>query len=67
MRKAENFEMMDNINIYVNCDEDVKTAVEKHMDYIKSETLAVALEFCGGEFDKYDLNGHKTGIKVYKI
>ncbi|MCR4710049.1 MAG: isoleucine--tRNA ligase, partial [Clostridiales bacterium] len=65
MRKAENFEMMDNINIYVNCDEDVKTAVEKHMDYIKSETLAVALEFCDGEFDKYDLNGHKTGIKVY--
>ncbi len=67
MRKAENFEMMDNINIYLNCDEDVRAAVEKHMDYIKSETLAQNLEFCDAEFDKYDLNGHKSGIKVYKI
>ena len=67
MRKAEDFEMMDNINIYVDCDEDVKAAVEKHMDYIKSETLAVDLEFCDAEMDKYDLNGHKTGIKVYRI
>ncbi|MBQ4467375.1 MAG: isoleucine--tRNA ligase [Firmicutes bacterium] len=67
MRKAEDFEMMDNINIYVDCDEDVKAAVEKHMDYIKSETLAVDLEFCDAEMDKYDLNGHKAGIKVYRI
>ena len=67
MRKAENFEMMDNINIYLNCDDDVRAAVEKHMDYIKSETLAQNLEFCDAEFDKYDLNGHKSGIKVYKI
>ncbi len=67
MRKAEDFEMMDNINIYVNADDDVKAAVEKHMDYIKSETLAKALEFCDAELDGYDLNGHKTGIKVYRI
>lgn len=67
MRKAEDFEMMDNINIYVNADEEVKAAVEKHMDYIKSETLAVDLEFCDAEMDVYDLNGHKTGIKVYRI
>ena len=67
MRKAENFEMMDNINIYLNCDEDVRAAVEKHMDYIKSETLAQNLEFCDAELDQYDLNGHKSGIKVYKI
>jgi isoleucyl-tRNA synthetase len=67
MRKAENFEMMDNINIYLNCDDDVRAAVEKHMDYIKSETLAQNLEFCDAELDQYDLNGHKSGIKVYKI
>nr|MCR4710296.1 isoleucine--tRNA ligase [Clostridiales bacterium] len=67
MRKAENFEMMDNINIYLNCDDEVRAAVEKHMDYIKSETLAQNLEFCDAELDKYDLNGHKSGIKVYKI
>lgn len=67
MRKAEDFEMMDNINIYVNCDDEVRSAVEKHMDYIKSETLAQNLEFCDAELDKYDLNGHKSGIKVYKI
>ena len=67
MRKAENFEMMDNINIYVNCDDAVKAAVDKHMDYIKSETLALALEYSAEEYDKYDLNGHKTGIKVLRV
>ena len=67
MRKAEDFEMMDNIDIFVNCDEDVRAAAEKHMDYIKSETLAKNLVFTEDEYDKYDLNGHKTGIKVVRV
>ena len=56
---------MDNIDIVVEADEEVKAAVEKHMEYITKETLAVSLTFAEAA-DKYDLNGHKTGISVEK-
>jgi len=65
LRKQKDFEMMDNIDIVVEADEEVKTAVEKHMEYITKETLAVSLTFAEAA-DKYDLNGHKTGISVEK-
>ncbi|MBR5516575.1 MAG: isoleucine--tRNA ligase, partial [Firmicutes bacterium] len=63
LRKQKDFEMMDNIDIVVEADEEVKTAVEKHKEYIMKETLAVSLEYADAA-DKYDLNGHKTGIAV---
>jgi isoleucyl-tRNA synthetase len=66
MRKQKAFEMMDNINITVEADDKVKVAIEKHKDYIMKETLALSLEF-GLAADKYDLNGHKTGIEVARI
>lgn len=66
MRKAEDFEMMDNIRIFVEADADVKAAVDTFCDYIKKETLAVAIEEASG-LETYDLNGHKTGIKVERV
>ena len=66
MRKAEDFEMMDNIKIFVEADADVKAAVDTFCDYIKKETLAVAIEEASG-LETYDLNGHKTGIKVERV
>ncbi len=66
MRKAEDFEMMDNIRIFVEADAEVKAAVDTFCDYIKKETLAVAIEEASG-LDTYDLNGHKTGIKVERV
>lgn len=66
MRKAEDFEMMDNIKIFVEADADVKAAVDTFCDYIKKETLAVAIEEAAG-LETYDLNGHKTGIKVERV
>ena len=66
MRKQKDFEMMDHIAISVNADDDVKAAVEAHMAYITSETLADELNFVDAELEKYDLNGHKTGIDVEK-
>ncbi|MCI5689074.1 MAG: isoleucine--tRNA ligase [Emergencia sp.] len=66
MRKAEDFEMMDNIRIFVEADADVKAAVDTFCDYIKKETLAVAIEEAAG-LETYDLNGHKTGIKVERV
>ena len=59
--------MMDNITIEFTADDAVKAAVAKHADYIKKETLAVSLECVDGLEAKYDLNGHKAGIKVERV
>lgn len=66
MRKQEDFEMMDNIKIFVAADEEVQKAVDTFEDYIKKETLAVAIEKKDG-LSEFDLNGHKTGIGVERI
>ena len=41
LRKQHDFEMMDNIAITLECDDEVKAAVEKHKEYIMSETLSL--------------------------
>ena len=66
LRKQADYEMMDNIEIMVDADDAVKAAIEKHADYIKSETLAVELKYGACE-KSYDLNGHKTGISVERV
>ena len=66
MRKQQDFEMMDNINIYVDADEEVAAAIEEHKDYIMKETLAKAIEAKAG-LDTVKLNGHKTGLAVERV
>jgi isoleucyl-tRNA synthetase len=66
MRKQNDFEMMDNIKIFVEADEEVAAAIEEHKEYIMAETLAVAVENKEG-LDTADLNGHKTGIAVERV
>lgn len=66
LRKQNNFEMMDNIKIYVVADEAVKTAIEAHKAYIMKETLAVEITE-KSSLEEYDLNGHKTGIDVERV
>lgn len=66
MRKQNNFEMMDNISISLGCDEQVKKAVEQFEEYVKSETLAVELQFEEGGM-LVDINGHDTAITVKKV
>ena len=66
MRKSNDYEMMDNIRIFVEADEDVQAAIDDFADYIKKETLAVAIE-AGSGLDTYDLNGHKPGIGVERV
>ena len=66
LRKQHDFEMMDNITIYVDADEDVKKAIASYEEYIMGETLAVAIEDKNG-IEKFNLNGHETGIEVKKV
>ncbi|HKM29119.1 MAG TPA: isoleucine--tRNA ligase, partial [Anaerovoracaceae bacterium] len=66
LRKQKDYEMMDNITIFVDADSDVKAAVDEFKAYIMKETLAVKMEEKSG-LESYDLNGHKTGIDVERI
>ncbi|MBQ9708971.1 MAG: isoleucine--tRNA ligase, partial [Firmicutes bacterium] len=66
MRKQNDYEMMDNIRIFVEADDVVAAAIEQHKDYIMSETLAVAIESKEG-LDTSDINGHKTGLGVERV
>ena len=58
--------MMDNIAVTVEADDRVKSAVEKHRDYIMKETLSLRLDYGQAE-EKYDLNGHRTGITGVRL
>ena len=66
LRKQNDYEMMDNIKIYIGSDEAVATAVEEYRDYIMKETLAVSLEE-KSDLKETDLNGHKTGLDIERI
>ena len=70
MRKQNDYEMMDNIKIFIDADDDVKSAMEAYRDYIMKETLAV--EICdgsaaGGELAQVNLNGHKSGLALERV
>jgi len=66
LRKQKDFEMMDNIKIFIEADDAVKAAVSAYDEYIKKETLALAIEEKSG-LPESDLNGHKTGIDVERV
>ena len=66
IRKQQDLEMMDNIKVTLKADDEVAAAVEKHKDYIMTETLATELNM-GEAADEYKINGHATGIGVEKL
>ena len=66
LRKQADFDMMDKIKIYLSADEDISKAVENAKDFIMDETIAVDIENASG-LDEFDINGHKTGIKVERV
>ena len=66
LRKLADFEMMDEIKIYMNADDEIKAAVERAKDFIMDETIAVAIE-TKEDAPLFDINGHKTGLAVERI
>ena len=67
MRKNNGYEVLDNINIYYDGVDEIAEAVKEYEDFIKSETLALSIERVSDDtFEKQDLNGHETGIKLEK-
>ncbi|MGN0853895.1 MAG: isoleucine--tRNA ligase [Kiritimatiellia bacterium] len=66
MRKEADFEVTQRITIAVEADEAMRAALEKHADYVKNETLAVAITFGPVAAAVEDLNGHATKIAIVK-
>ncbi len=67
MRKSNDYDMMDQIDIYYNAPDVFKNAVTLHSEYIVSETLATTLVACTDKpFDVQQLNGHEVGLYLEK-
>jgi len=62
MRKINDFEVSDRINIYYNSDEFTKV-VDKFSDYIKNETLAI--DIVNKELDSEEISVNGINVKVY--
>ena len=67
MRKASEFEVLDNIKIYYSGDDEVVNAVKEFEEYIKNETLAVSVELSDLATEEQNLNDHITKIGVEKL
>lgn len=68
MRKNNDFEMMDNINIFIECGDELKKAFEKFDSFIKDETLAKSIVFEKHSDAKTEnLNGHDADIYVERV
>lgn len=64
IRKTKDFEITDRIITYYNSDEEVKKAIEKFEEFIKTETLSTVLEEKNNLTDVVDLNGHEVFIDI---
>jgi len=70
MRKTADFEVTQRIKILFTTDAEVRDAVAKYQDYIKTETLCID---CGGVDVKssgasdWDINGHTCAIEVIPV
>ncbi len=67
LRKEADFEVTQRIHVTVETDDELKSAIEAHRDYVTAETLATALDFAScGDAAAVDLNGHPAKIRVEK-
>ena len=66
MRKEADFEVTQRISLTVEADDEMKAALEAHLDYVKNETLTTEFAFAANDAEAVELNGHATKIKVAK-
>ena len=64
LRKDAGFEVTQRIALTVECGAEVRSAVERFTEYVKAETLCVALAFGSVNDGLCDLNGHDVKIAV---
>ena len=67
IRKTNNYDMMDNINIYYSHNDEFNKSITNYIDFIKKETLAIDLIESDENYkNTYDLNGIELGIRLEK-
>lgn len=66
MRKEADFEVTQRIALTVEADDEMRSALEAHSQYVKGETLALSLEFAACDAPEVSLNSHATKIKINK-
>ena len=66
IRKENDYNIIDRINLYYKGDEEVDEAVNKFNEFIKKETLAINISVKEGINNSYDLNGHEVFIETEK-
>ena len=65
MRKEADLVVTQRIRLAVDCDGEMKQAVEKHIDYVKNETLSLSVSFAALDgVARSDMNGHSVAVKM---
>ena len=66
MRKNNNYELTDRINVTYNANDKIKTAIEEFSDYIKKETLATSIEFNESANEEFFIDNERVLIAISK-
>jgi isoleucyl-tRNA synthetase len=65
LRKSEGFEVTDRINLIFNGNEEIQNAINKNLDYVKSETLSNIIQFNVESSGGIDIIFDKLKIKIF--
>ena len=67
LRKTNNFDIADRINIYYEADKEYKDKITNFIDFIKEETLGIKFEQKDNIKDKIDINEYQVGFILEKV
>ena len=67
LRKNSGFEVMDRINMIIECDDVINKAIDSYDEYIKKEVLCDNIEFGENDGEDIKLNDREVVVKVNKI
>ena len=65
LRKSEGFEVTDRINLIFNGDKEIQNAINKNLDYVKSETLSNIIQFNVESSEGIDIIFDKLKTKIF--
>ncbi|MGO3751898.1 MAG: isoleucine--tRNA ligase [Peptoniphilaceae bacterium] len=67
LRKSEDLDVLDKIEILYQADDEVKEAMNSFEDFIKEQTLALEIKSQEVKAEEVDINGHQAKIIIKKI
>ena len=69
MRKDSNFEVMDNINIYLEGNKELEEIVKKNEEKLMKATLCkkIAYDEDRDDYTEIEINGQKINLSIEKI